>query len=182
VVICDTRAARNLVGSEYDDRRAECEEGVRIIQKHDPTVQALRDVTLEQFSAYEAEMRPVIARRGRFIIEENQRVLELAAVLPAFNSQALNELFTASYEGARDLFEIGAPPMTSMMRAMKSGPGIVAARQAGAGFGGCMIALIMKDETPQFCDHVQQTYTAETSIQPHTYVVAASPGAGALKL
>ena len=181
VVICDTRAERNLVGSEYDDRRAQCEEGVRILQKVDPTIQALRDVTAEQFSALESEMPPLVARRCRFIIEENQRVLDLAAVLPAYNAHALNDLFTTSYEGARDLFEIGAPAMESMMRAMTSGPGVVAARQTGAGFGGCMVALVKKGYVPQFCDHVQQAYSLETGIEPRTFAVVAAPGAGVVK-
>jgi galactokinase len=181
VVICDTRAERYLVGSEYDDRRAQCEEGVRILHQHDPSVKALRDVTLEQFSVLEAEMPPLVARRCRFIIEENQRVLDLAAVLPTLNSKVLNDLFKASYRGALDLFEIGAPAMESMMRAMKSGPGVVAARQAGAGFGGCMVAMVKEDNAPEFCDYVQQTYVAETGIQPRTFAVVASPGAGALK-
>ena len=49
IVICDTRAERSLVGSEYDDRRRECEEGVRILQQHDPAIEALRDVSPTQF-------------------------------------------------------------------------------------------------------------------------------------
>ncbi len=181
-VISDTRNGRNLVGSEYDDRRAQCEVGVRILQQYDPTIQALRDVTLEQFIVLEAEMPPLVARRCRFIIEENQRVLDLAAVLPTFNSKALNDLFTASYKGALELFEIGVPAMESMMQAMKSGPGVVAARQAGAGFGGCMVAMVKEDNVPDFCDHVQKTYAAKTGIQPRTFAVVASPGAGPLNL
>jgi galactokinase len=80
------------------------------------------------------------------------------------------------------LFEIGAPAMESMMRAMNSGPGVVAARQAGAGFGGCMVAIVMEGNVSEFRDHVQQTYAEETGNQPRTFAVVASPGAGALKL
>lgn len=180
IVVCDTRAERNLLGSEYDDRRAQCEEGVRIMQKYDPAIKALRDVPLEQYVDYESELPPEVARRCRFIIEENQRVLDLANVLPAGETKALNDLFADSYRGARDLFEIGAPAMESMMRAMCSGPGIVAARQAGAGFGGCMVAIVEADSVSQFREHVQQTYFAETGIQPRTMAVNASPGAGML--
>ena len=180
IVVCDTRAERNLVGSEYDDRRAQCEEGVRILQKHDSAIKALRDVSLEQYADYESELPPEVARRCRFILEENQRVLDLANVLPAGETKALNDLFADSYRGARDLFEIGAPAMESMMRAMCGGPGIVAARQAGAGFGGCMVAIVEADSVSQFREHVQQTYFAETGIQPRTMAVNASPGAGML--
>ncbi len=180
VVICDTRAERNLAGSEYDDRRNQCEEGVRILQRHYPEIEALRDVTLAQFTAHEAEMPEVVAKRCRFIIEENQRVLDLAAALPQGNPATLNQLFADSYTGARDLFEIGAPSMTAMMQAMRSAPGVVAARQAGAGFGGCMVALVQDDCIEAFADHVGLTYKSSTNIKPRIFNVAASAGAGPL--
>lgn len=180
VVICDTRAERNLAGSEYDDRRNQCEEGVAILQQHYPDIEALRDVSLDQFSAHEAELPEVVAKRCRFIIEENQRVLDLATALPQGNPETLNQLFADSYTGARDLFEIGAPSMTAMFQAMKSAPGVVAARQAGAGFGGCMVALVKNDSVKAFSDHVSKTYEANTHIKPRIFDVAASAGAGPL--
>jgi galactokinase len=181
VVICDTRAERNLLGSEYDDRRAECEAGVSILQQQHPEVMALRDVSIEQFEAQEPDMPAVVAKRCRFIIEENQRVLDLAPALSSGDRDALNELFAASYQGARDLFEIGAPSMDAMMQAMQNGPGIAAARQAGAGFGGCMVAIVEEGKVSQFRDHVEETYAKNTGIQPRTFKVTASPGAGQLK-
>ena len=180
VVICDTRAERNLAGSEYDDRRHQCEAGVCILQRHYPEVKALRDVGIDQFTAHEAEMPEVVAKRCRFIIEENQRVLDLATALPLGNPETLNQLFAASYTGARDLFEIGAPAMETMMQAMQTGPGIVAARQAGAGFGGCMVALVEEACTTEFSNHVSQTYEKNTNIEPRIFNVAASAGAGSL--
>ena len=70
--------------------------------------------------------------------------------------------------------------MESMMNAMVSGPGVVGARQAGAGFGGCMVAVVQRDQVDAFSDHVRRTYKAETSIHPHVFSVEAAPGAGVL--
>ena len=180
VVICDTRAERNLIGSEYDDRRAQCEEGVRLLKQHYPTIQALRDVSSAQFEAHDADLPDIVAKRCRFIIEENQRVLDLAAVLPTGHADQLAQLFRNSYLGARDLFEIGASAMQAMMQAMTTAPGVVAARQAGAGFGGCMVALVQAGCEANFSGHVAQQYEAQTGIQPHIFPVVASPGAGPL--
>lgn len=180
IVVCDTRAERNLIGSEYDDRRAQCEEGVSIFQKLDPTIKSLRDVPLDLFAATEPEMPSVVADRCRFIIEENQRVLDLALPLSTGDKYVLRNLFEASYRGARDLFEIGAPAMEAMIQAMKSGPGVVAARQAGAGFGGCMVALVEEDQVSHFGEYVAENYYENTGIQPQTFPVAASQGAGVL--
>ena len=180
VVICDTRAKRTLAGTEYGERRAQCEQGVRLLQQWQPDITALRDVTLAQFDAHARDLPYIVARRCRFIIEENQRVLDLADVLAAGDAARLQQLFTDSYAGARDLYEIGAPAMEGMMRAMLSGPGIVAARQAGAGFGGCIVALVQKPQVNAFAEHVTRTYAAETEIEPKVYPVQAAPGAGPL--
>ncbi len=180
VMICDTRAERKLTGSEYGERRAQCEEGVRLLQAFYPDITALRDVTLAQFEAHEQNLPEVVARRCRFIIEENQRVLDLAEALPDGEPRRLFELFSASYLGARDLYEIGALAMSHMMTAMLSAPGVIAARQAGAGFGGCMVALVRAEAVTSFQAYVERDYHLRTEIQPRVYPITASPGAGQL--
>ncbi|NOZ72792.1 MAG: galactokinase [Chloroflexi bacterium] len=180
VVICDTRAERQLVGSEYDERRQQCEMGVSLLQRYDPTIRALRDVSLSFFEAHERDLPDVVARRCRFIIEENQRVLDLAEALPRADTKRLSELFRASYLGARDLFEIGAPAMQAMVEAIESAPGVVGGRQAGAGFGGCLVALVHAGSETEFSAHVEQAYLTQTGTQPHIFTVTASAGAGTI--
>ena len=180
VVICDTHAERNLTGSEYSDRRAQCEAGVAILQQTDPTIKALRDVSLEQLKEQAHMLSDVVERRCRFIIEEDQRVLDMAEALPIGNADRLRELMAASYAGASDLYEIGVPAMESMMNAMMTGPGVVGARQAGAGFGGCMVAVVERERVDEFSEHVRRTYEAKTGIHPHVFAVEAAPGAGVL--
>jgi galactokinase len=149
VVICDTRSQRELTGSEYGERRAQCEEGARLLARFYPQVTTLRDVTFEQFVSHEAELPWVVAQRCRFIIEENQRVLQLAQALPEGEQTAIRTLTAASYTGARDLYEIGSLEMSKMMEAMLTAPGVIGARQAGAGFGGCMVAFVTRCKRPQ---------------------------------
>ncbi len=107
-------------------------------------------------------------------------MLDLAEALPIGDADRLRDLMAASYAGARDLYEIGVPAMESMMNAMASGPGVVGARQAGAGFGGCMVAVVERDRVDEFSEHVRRTYEAETGIVPHVFAVEAAPGAGVL--
>jgi galactokinase len=178
VVICDTRAQRELTGSEYGERRAQCEEGARLLGKVYPGVQALRDVSLEQFKAHEADLPPIVAKRCRFIIEENKRVLGLSEKLSAGDRAAIRALTDASYAGARDLYEIGSPEMAAMMDAMLGAPGVIGARQAGAGFGGCMVALVEADRVDAFAGHVGSSYLAATGIEHEVYPVRAAAGAG----
>lgn len=182
VVICDTRAKRELTGSEYPERRAQCEDGARRLSAFYPDVKALRDVTLEQFTLHEAELPEIVARRSRFIIEENQRVLDLAEALSCNDRTAITRLTADSYTGARDLFEISSQEMEAMIHAMRSGPGLIGARQAGAGFGGCMVAFVQREQIDGFAEHVQKAYLHETGIHPEVYPVQAAPGAGVLQM
>ena len=177
VVICDTRAPRQLTGSEYDERRAQCEAGAAHILGGEPGVAKLRDVPLELFERHEDELDPVVARRCRFIIEENQRVLDLAEPLTSGDREALREIFDASWVGATRLFEIGAPSMEAMHDAMDGAPGLIARRQAGAGFGGCLVAIVDRWELEDFAAHVTTEYYDATGIEPSIYGVEASAGA-----
>lgn len=178
VVICDTQTKRELTGSEYGQRRAQCEEGARRLAALYPGVTTLRDVSLEQFSRHEHALPEVVARRCRFIIEENQRVLDLAKAFVANDLASIKSLTAESYAGARDLYEISCREMDTMIKAMNSDPGVVGARQAGAGFGGCMIAFVEQGATETFASHVKKTYQANTAIEPRVYPVEAAAGAG----
>jgi galactokinase len=182
VVICDTRSQRELTGSEYGERRAQCEEGARLLARFYPQVATLRDVTLEQFESHEADLPRVVAQRCRFIIEENLRVLQLAEALSGGEQTAIQALTAASYTGARDLYEIGSLEMARMMEAILTAPGVIGARQAGAGFGGCMVAFVEAGTTRAFERHVQGLYEVATGIKPEVYPVQASEGAGELHL
>ena len=166
VVICDTRAERQLGATGYAERRAACETGVARLRSIDPGVRALRDVSPAFLAAHEAELPPEVARRCRFIVEEDRRVLEFAEALPVGDVATLGALFDASYEGATRLFEMGAPAMTAMHDAMAGAPGLIARRQAGGGFGGCLVALVEPAAVPAFSAAVARAYEAATGIQP----------------
>jgi len=173
VVICDTKFKRELAGSEYGQRRAQCEEGAQRLG-----LKALREIALEQFYAREKELPAEMAKRCRFIVEENDRVLQIAKALTAGDEAAIRGLTAASFQGACELYEIGAPAMVSLMDAMLKAPGVIGARQAGAGFGGCMVAFVRAGSVEAFGDSVRQAYRAQTGIAPEVYAVEPAAGAG----
>jgi len=180
IVICDTRARRQLSGSEYPERRAQCAHGAAILRCRYPTVRALRDVSAVQLDACAGELPEIIMKRCRFIVEEEQRVATLATALEANDWSSVATLTAASYLGARDLYQIGTDHMESMMHAMRGGPGVIGARQAGAGFGGCMVAFVDTVHVPAFMRHVERAYLASTNTSPSVFPVQPAPGAGPL--
>ena len=182
VVIADTRVERQLGATGYGERRAQCEAGVAHLRTIDPGVTALRDVSPALLAAHEADLPPVVAARCRFIVEEEHRVLELADALPEGDPTTLARLLDASFDGATRLFEIGVPAMTAMHEAMREAPGLIARRQAGAGFGGCLVAFVEQGSAPAFSAHVRSAYATATGIEPRIFPVHAAAGAAAISL
>jgi galactokinase len=180
VVICDTRKKRELTGSEYPERRKQCELGAAYFSGQFPGVKTLRDVTLTQFEQCRDNLADVIRNRCQFIIEENQRVHDLERALQDGAYEEIGSLTGASYLGARDLYEIGSNEYQQMMGAMLSAPGVIGARQAGAGFGGCMVAFVEQNQIPGFVEQVKTSYFESTRIEPYVYPVRAVAGAGVI--
>jgi galactokinase len=180
VMICDTRAERALTGSEYPERRAQCEQGARILSGFYPQIKTLRDATLEQIQAHQADLDPVVYKRCHFIVEENQRVLDIADALAAGQHAEAGRLMNASFDGARDLYEIVSPEMRAMQAAILSAPGALGTRGAGAGFGGCLVALVEDGNIEAFTQQVLEQYQAQTGIAAQVYPGLAADGAGVL--
>jgi galactokinase len=177
VVICDTQVQRALAGSEYAQRRAQCEAGVGFLRKHRPHIKALRDVDAVGLAQYEPDMPPVVARRCRFIVEENARVLEMAIALEAGDKEALRRLTMASSVGARDLYELYVPAMSAMLEAILEAPGSLGGRQAGAGCGGCMVAFVEQEQLQPFIAHVRSAYRRKAGLEPRVFRVHSAGGA-----
>ena len=178
IVICDTNFPRTLAGSEYAKRRLECDEGTRLLREQDGSIRTLRDVNSPMFDRLKSQLPELLQKRCRFIFEENQRVVDFMAAIVKDDRQAMKALCSASFDGERDLYEKTVPAMERMHEAMMSGPGIVAARQSGGGFGGCMLAYVLADQVEAFAAHIHTTYLATTQIKPAVYVTAPSSGAG----
>jgi galactokinase len=182
VVICDTRAPRQLSNSAYADRRTECETGLRLLAAAIPEALALRDITPEQFRRHAARLPETIRKRCRYIVDENQRVLDMANVLEANDWSGIREICTASFRGADRLYEIVTPEMTAMWTAASEAPGVVGVRNSGGGFGGCLVAFVDAAKTTAFMESASETYKGRTGIAPNVFCVSADDGAARLNL
>jgi galactokinase len=180
LVVCNTGSPRRLESSEYNIRRAQCEAAVEGIQKLDPSVRSLRDVSPELLAAARATLEPVVARRAEHVIAENERVLTTLTAFEANDLDAVRELFAASHASLRDLFEVSSPQLDALVEIAVAVPGVVAARMTGAGFGGCTINLVHHDAVEALRDAVIAEYPARTGLQPIILPVSAAAGAGPL--
>lgn len=177
IVICNTMSPRRLSGGEYSQRRAECEQGASLLG-----VKALRELSPLDLAARRNELNDTVARRCEFIVAESARVELLAQALSTDDRQSIASLCASSFAGARDLYEIVSPAMETMMQCMLAAPGILGARQAGAGFGGCMVALVNAAQTSAFRASVMDSYSRLTQTTPEVWPVVGARGAEAFHL
>ena len=174
VVIINSNFKRTLVGSEYNTRREQCETGARFFQRA-----ALRDVTVDEFSAVAHELDPVVAKRVRHVLTENARTVEAAAALEKGDLLRMGQLMAESHASMRDDFEITVPQIDTLVDIVKATVGEQGGvRMTGGGFGGCIVALIPETLVPAVKQAVAEQYEAKTGIKETFYVCKPSQGAG----
>ena len=179
IVICNTMVKHSVARGEYNLRRAECEEGVRMLAKHRSGVRALRDVTLEDLSAYAADLPAAVLRRCRHVVSENARVLEAAAALDRGDMQTFGVLMKQSHRSLRYDFEVSCSELDLMVELSEPIEGVLGARMTGGGFGGCTVNLVRSNQAAHFKQRVSEAYEEATGQKPEIYDCAAAQGAGA---
>jgi len=176
LVICNTMVKHEIGASQYNVRRAECEEGVRNLRKVLPGIRALRDVTLAQLEKHCALLSPIVYSRCRHVVTENDRTLEAVRVLRAEDLQAFGWLMRESHRSLRDNYEVSCKELDLMVEIASAQPGVVGARMTGGGFGGCTINLVKSAALDAFKQTVAAKYLAQTGLTPEIYVSPASDG------
>jgi len=178
LVICNTMVTHQLAANEYNTRRAQCEEGVRLLSRRLPTIRALRDVTPEQLQCYAAELPTTILKRCRHVVRENARVCEAAVALQQGDLVYFGRLMRQSHQSLRDEYEVSCPELDLMAALAEKQKGVFGARMTGGGFGGCTISLVKSEAVPGFQCEVAPAYAAKTGLRPQLWVSSAADGAG----
>jgi galactokinase len=177
LIICNTMVKHALASSAYNERRAQCEAGVKHLAKFLPHVTALRDVTLEQLEQYREGLPEVVYRRCRHVITENARVLAAAEALERDELHNFGKLMAASHESLRDDYEVSSRELDVMVELARRGEGVYGARMTGGGFGGCTVNLVRTENVEEFSVRVPQGYEEETKLKPEIYICTAANGA-----
>jgi len=181
VVIMDTAKQRGLADSAYNTRRAECEEGVRLLRAHLPGITALRDVSAVELEQYAHELPPNVRKRCRHVIGENQRVLDGIEALAHSDAATFGRLMGESHRSLRDDYEVSCTELDAMVEAAWLAPGVAGARMTGAGFGGCAVALVEAMQAEAFRDRVAAAYERATGLTSSLYICTAEAGASVVQ-
>ncbi len=172
VVILDTATRRGLVGSAYNERRAQCEAAAKFFG-----VKALRDVSVAQFNAKASQLDETTSKRARHVVTEDERTAQAAVAMRAGDAKTLGKLMDASHESLKNDFEVTNDALNVIVECARHGKGCIGARMTGAGFGGCAVALVEENVAENFTKTVAADYEKATKLKPSLYVCHPSNGA-----
>ncbi|HEY6475484.1 MAG TPA: galactokinase, partial [Polyangia bacterium] len=177
LVVANSGVHHALASSEYNKRRAECDEGVRILAGLRPGIRSLRDVTSDDEARFFAHLPPVVRKRCRHVVSENARVLTAVAAMRAGELARLKALMAASHASLRDDYQVSCPELDVLVGLALSHPACHGARLTGAGFGGSTVNLVDAPAVASFSASVAAGYQARTGRSSDIYVFAPSSGA-----
>lgn len=181
LVIGDTNRRRGLVDSEYNRRRAECQQAVEILKRFLPDITALRDVSEEAFARHAAALPETVRKRARHVVTENARVLESVRALKAGDIALFGRLKNASHDSLRDDYAVSCRELDAMVEAARRAQGVYGARMTGAGFGGCTVSLVAEEAVGAFQREVGAAYRAATGLEAAFHVCRAADGASRIR-
>lgn len=172
LLVVNSNYKRTLVGSEYNQRRSECEKAASCLG-----VSSLRHVTLEQLAAEQLSMDKNAYKRARHVISENRRTLAAAEALTRNDFATLREMMFASHASLRDDFEVTVPATDLLVEIIREEAGESgAARMTGGGFGGAVVAFLRPDVVDRVSHAIQLRYSARFDLAPTIYQCNAGPG------
>jgi galactokinase len=180
IVVGDTNVRRELASSAYNERRAACEEAVRILAHYKPGVRALRDVSPEELNKLAHHLPETIRKRARHVVTDNARVIEAVGALHQGDLGTVGDAMRRCHESLRDDCEVSSPELDVLAEAAWRVPGCYGARLTGAGFGGCVVALVARDAVDELAEQWNRAYTAAFDRQPTVYLFQAADGVSAL--
>src|ERR1035437_7750885 len=167
--------------SEYNQRRKECNKGVEIIQKKYPDVHSLRDVSIGILDEFKLKLDPVIFKRCKYIVGENERLLKACEALKMHDLETFGKYLYKTHEGLSSDYEVSCKELDYLVELTNDQPAVYGARMMGGGFGGCTINLIETDEVENISKKITQRYNQKFNLSATTIITKIGGGTRIIK-
>jgi len=177
ILIMNTNKKRELADSKYNERRSECEEALRLLQTQS-NLNYLCDLKIEEFEALAPDLLqdPVLYRRAKHAITENERVKLAVNSLAKGDLQQFGRLLNQSHLSLKDDYEVTGRELDTIVELAWQQTGVLGARMTGAGFGGCAIALVQNQDIVKVQAAIAQGYEKAIGYQADFYVASIGDG------
>ena len=170
IVIMNSMAKRELVDSEYNTRRQQCEEAVSRLNK-ELSISTLGELTIEEFEKYRHLIGDdVLEKRAKHAVYENIRTEQATEALRNNELEDFGRLMDDSHLSLHEDYEVTIPETDLLVRSAWKQPGTIGARMTGGGFGGCCIALVENDQVKSFKTKVEEIFEEVFQYRPEIYL------------
>jgi len=176
IVIANTNKRRGLAESKYNERRGECENALKELQRS-LNITSLGDLSEEDFEKNKHLIKNHIDRkRAKHAVYENQRTIKAVKALNHGDIKLFGELMNASHNSLRDDYEVTCIELDTLVIAALQN-GAIGSRMTGAGFGGCTVSLVHDSKIEKFIKNVQNIYEDVIGYKADFYKVSIGDGA-----
>ncbi|MBT8314973.1 MAG: galactokinase [Maribacter sp.] len=176
IVLLNTNVSHNLASGEYNVRRAQCEEGVAVLQKKYPEVKSLRNATMDMLNSVKNDLDITVYNRCSYVIQEKSRVLEAVEALKKDDLKRVGELLYETHDGLSKKYEVSCPELDFLVEFSKKYETVLGARMMGGGFGGCTINLVHEDALNDFVKAATKAYENEYNLKLSWFEASPSQG------
>ncbi|WP_404405377.1 galactokinase [Jeotgalibacillus malaysiensis] len=177
IVIMNTNKRRELASSKYNERRAECEQALKIIQTY-TEVESLGELSVAQLSDVKNWLDDLLLyRRVKHVVTENERTKQAYVSLKAGDLEQVGRLMNDSHQSLKEDYEVTGEELDTLAEFAQTQTGVIGARMTGAGFGGCAIAIVKTDDVEDFIKNTRRHYQDRIGYGPDFYVASVGDGA-----
>lgn len=177
IVIMNSLTRRELVDSEYNKRREECEEALKRLQS-ELSIDSLGELDEETFEERRGLINDdILEKRAKHAVYENKRTEKAAVALKNNHLADFGELMNESHISLHEDYEVTVEETDLLVRLAWETDGVIGARMTGGGFGGCCIAIVENQCVDQFIDYVGKNYEEKIGHPAEFYLAQIADGA-----
>lgn len=182
ILVVHSGVHHRLQQGEYNALRDDCAEGLAAIRRRWPQLQSLGSATPGQVDAVRGDVPDRVYRRCRHVVREIDRVGSAVEALEGEEMASFGRLVTQCHASLRDDFAVSCTEIDVLVEAALSCPGVLGARMFGAGFGGCILALLRADIAEAVTGAVLERATRALGTRPWHVLAQPAAAAGELDL
>ncbi|MEO9003154.1 MAG: galactokinase [Ginsengibacter sp.] len=171
IVLINTKVHHSLASSAYNQRRSECEEGLKIL-KRGLNINSFRDIkNPTDLIPFKTEMEDTVYKRCLFVVEEIHRTKKASHLLKKNDITGFGQLMFKTHEGLKNLYEVSCGELDYLVEFAAQNKGVIGARLMGGGFGGCTINIVRDNEVDNFLSESLASYKKKFNIEAEYYKV-----------
>jgi len=182
IVLINTKVSHSLASGGYNERRKNCEDGLKILRQQNSNYHSFRNIPSTDLLIYKDLLGEEVYNRCLFVTQEIERTQQAAKYLQANNLQAFGKLMFECHEGLSRLYDVSCPESDFLVDEAKKQVSIIGSRQMGGGFGGCTINLIEKAKAAETVQTITTAYYEKFGIVAEVYEMATSDGTYEIRL